>query len=165
MSNSSSACSYWQNGLLLSSLFPPSYLLPGEPAGFLNLILVHLDVSGHCDAEASNHEVGGHGPGLTGHVVHRAHLHAALLLHLPPHCILDGLTCGEAGGHLLLVSMNHPSFLCVCVCMCVTYLALWIQPDRRTCPWERPSSFPANTGFHQGGSPAWWPLGLDASDK
>lgn len=116
--NNSPACCFWQISLLLSS-FIPSYLLPGEPACFLDLALVHLDVGGQRNAEASNHEVGGHGPRLAGHVVHRAHPHAALLLHLPPHCILDGLTCREAGGHLLPVSMNF-----VCMGVCVTYLAL-----------------------------------------
>lgn len=49
---------------------------------------------------------------------------------------------------------------CVCVRVCFSYQALGIQPDRRTCQLERSSSFPVNTGFHQGGSPAWWPLGL-----
>lgn len=74
------------------------HLLPCEPPSFLNLILIHSDVSRYGDGEAANHEVGGHRPGLTADVLNWPDLHSALLLHLPPHRILDGLSCrgGEA---------------------------------------------------------------------
>lgn len=70
-----------------------NHLLPCEPPSFLNLVLIHPDVGRYGDGEAANHEVGGHRPGLTGDVLNCSDLHTALLFHLPPHSILDGLSC------------------------------------------------------------------------
>lgn len=77
--------------------FKGSYLLPWEPTSFLDLVLVHFDVSRYGDGEAANHEVGGHRPGLAGHVLNRSDLHTALLLHLPPHRLLERLPCKDTG--------------------------------------------------------------------
>lgn len=167
---------------LLLLLWYCLYLLPWEPSSFLNLVLIHFDVSRCGDSEAANHEVGGHRPGLTGDVLNRSDFHTTLLLHLPPHSLLHRLPCRTWGedeapffsSHTACfshcreincksrVNISHVSqcSVCVYVCVWVSYQALWIQPDRRTCQLERPSSFPVNTCFHQDGLPAWWPLGL-----
>lgn len=75
-----------------------TYLLSWKPSGILNLILVHFDVSGRGDGMAANHEAGGHRPGLAGHILDWTNLHPALLLHLPPHRLLNGLPCVRRGG-------------------------------------------------------------------
>lgn len=99
------------------------HLLPREPPSFLNLFLIHFDVSRYSDSMAANHEGGGHRPRLAGHVLNRPDLHAALLLHFPPHCILQCLSYRDTQ-----VGVTFCIFLCVhyvfimCVCVCVTRL-------------------------------------------
>lgn len=75
-----------------------THLLPCEPLSFFYLILIHFDVCWYGDSKAAKHEVGWHRPGLAGDILNRSDLHAALLLHLPPYCILNRFPCGVGQG-------------------------------------------------------------------
>lgn len=119
-------CNYLS--LLLKKLFLFLFflhLLPREPPSFLNLFLIHFDVCRYGDSMAANHEAGGHRPRLAGHILNRPNLHAALLLHLPPHCILHCLSCRDTQGGQVGVTfcIFFIWSLCVFVCVCVCYQA------------------------------------------
>lgn len=103
------------------------YLLPLEPSGFLNLVFIHFDVGRYGDSEATNHEVGRHGPGLTGDVLNRTNLHTALLLHLPPHRVLHRLPCGDTKGE-----KRSLSSLSIFSSQCREMLVTWLHKSSQT---------------------------------